>query len=111
LWAVSQDDPKRTAEYRERFGITYPVLIDAPGLEASRLYDPPSTPALYLVGANGRLEYVSEGFAKADLNELAAIISAHVGAERREVAPAGDGNPAMKPGCMARQRMPQFRRT
>ena len=30
LWAVSQDDPQRSAEYQKRFGLEYPVLIDAP---------------------------------------------------------------------------------
>ena len=106
LWAVSQDDPTRTAEYQKRFGLRYPVLIDAPALDVSRLYDPPSTPTFFLVGRSGRIEYTSEGFAKDDLNELSARLAEILGIPPVDIAPPGDGAPAMKPGCMARQSMP-----
>ncbi len=107
LWSICQDDPQRAAEYAARFSLAHPVLLDAPELEASRLYAPPSTPALYLVGRDGRIEMTSEGFAKEDLNEISRRIAGLVGADAAEIAPAEDGNPALKPGCMARQRMPR----
>lgn len=110
LWSVCQDEPERAAEYRDRFHLAHPVLLDAAGLAVSLLYDPPSTPSLYLVGADGRIEYTSEGFAKEDLNEVSRRIAAAVGAAVVEVASADDGAPAMKPGCMARQRFPNVRR-
>lgn len=109
LWAVSQDAPEKAGPYAEKYGLTYPVLIDAPALMVSRAYDPPSTPTLYLVGADGRVEYTSEGFAKDDLNELSRRIAAHLGAAPIEIAPADDGVPAMKPGCMARHLFPARR--
>jgi peroxiredoxin len=98
LWAVSQDPPDRAADYARRVGIAGPVLIDAPGYEASRLYDPPATPTLYLVGSNGRIEYVTYGFAKSDLNELARRLAEATGRAPAVVAPPDDGNPEMKPG-------------
>jgi peroxiredoxin len=107
LWAISQDDPQRTAAYRDRFDITAPVLIDAPALVVSLLYDPPSTPSFFLVGPNGRVDFTLEGFDKTDLNEISRRIAAYVGASPVEIAPADDGNPAMKPGCMARHLMPR----
>jgi len=107
LWSVCQDDRERAAEYAERFSLNHPVLLDAAELEVSRLYDPPSTPALYLIGRDGRVEFTSEGFVKDDLNELGRRIAHLVGAEAVEIAPADDGSPALKPGCMARQRMPR----
>ncbi|HVP06091.1 MAG TPA: TlpA disulfide reductase family protein [Dehalococcoidia bacterium] len=107
LWTISQDDPERTRTYRDRFGIAAPVLMDAPALTVSLLYDPPSTPALFLVGPDGRVDFVLEGFDKTDLNEISRRIAEYVGAATVEVAPADDGNPAMKPGCMARQLMPR----
>ncbi len=106
LWAISQDTPERSAAYRDRFSITAPVLIDDPALTVSRAYDPPSTPTLVLIGPNGRVEYVSEGFAKDDLNEISARLAARLGLAPVEVASADDGNPAMKPGCMARHLFP-----
>jgi peroxiredoxin len=109
LWAVSQDDPARAARYASEHELDYPVLIDAPALDASILYDPPSTPTLYLIDFSGHVQYVSEGFAKTDMNELSALIASTLGAAPVEIAADGDGKPAMKPGCMARQRMPRRR--
>jgi len=107
LWSVCQDDPERAAEYARRFALAHPVLLDGAQMEASRLYDPPSTPALYLIGREGRIEFTSEGFAKDDLNEISRRIADFVGAKAVEIAAQDDGHPALKPGCMARQRMPR----
>jgi peroxiredoxin len=109
IWAISQDTAERAAAYRDRLPITAPVLIDDPALTVSRAYDPPSTPTLLLISPDGRVEYVSEGFAKADLNEISARLAARLGVAAVEVAPADDGNPAMKPGCMARHLFPPRR--
>jgi peroxiredoxin len=109
LWAVSQDAAERASVYRDRFAITCPVLIDDPALAVSRAYDPPSTPTLVLIAPEGSVEYVSEGFAKGDLNEISARLAARLGVAAVEVAPADDGNPAMKPGCMARHLFPPRR--
>ena len=109
LWAVSQDDPERARKYASEHALNYPVLIDAPALDASYLYDPPSTPTLYLVDSGGQVNYVSEGFAKSDLNELSAMLASSIDTTAVEIAPEDDGKPAMKPGCMARQRMPRRR--
>ena len=106
LWAVSQDPPQRAKPYADRFALQYPVLIDAPTLNVSRTYDPPSTPTLFLVDESGRVEYVSEGFAKDDLNHLSALLASRLGREPVQIAPADDGNPAMKPGCMSRHLFP-----
>jgi peroxiredoxin len=107
LWSVCQDEPDRASDYAERFAIKHPVLLDAAGLAVSKLYDPPSTPSLYLVAPNGRIEFTSEGFAKEDLNTIARRIAEYVGSVIVEIASEADGHPAMKPGCMARQRLPQ----
>ena len=109
VWAVSQDDPARARPYAEKFGLDYPVLIDAPALDVSLLYDPPSTPTAFLIAPNGHVEFVAEGFAKSDLNELSERLAARLGVPSVEIAAPDDGQPAMKPGCMARQRLPRRR--
>jgi peroxiredoxin len=106
LWAISQDPPDRATQYARKHDITYPVLIDAPEFAASKPYDPPSTPTMYLVGSDGRVEYTTEGFSKADVNEIASRLAAHVGAEAVVIAPADDGNPEFKPGCWAKHARP-----
>jgi peroxiredoxin len=98
LWAVSQDVADRALPYADRMDIAYPVVIDAPAYEASKLYDPPATPTMFLIGPNGRIEFTTYGFSKEDVNELARRIAAHLGAESKIVAPAGDGHPDFKPG-------------
>ena len=79
LWTISQDETRRTAAYSDKFGIKAPVLLDAPGLDVSVLYDPPSTPTFFLVAPNGRVEFTLEGFDKTDLNEISRRIASYVG--------------------------------
>jgi peroxiredoxin len=98
MWAVSQDAPDRSADYCRRYKIEYPVLIDAPEYVASRLYDPPATPTLYLVAPDGRVEYTTHGFAKDDINEISRRIAARLGAKPVVIALEKDGNPPFKPG-------------
>jgi len=98
LWAIAQDAPAAASEYARTQGIDYPVLIDAPDYTASRLYDPPATPTLFLTDARGRMAYATHGFSKDDMNELAALVARSTGAEPAVIAPADDGRPAFKPG-------------
>jgi peroxiredoxin len=98
LWAVAQDPAATASKYARAHGIDYPVLIDAPRYEVSRLYDPPATPTLFLADARGRMIYSTHGFSKDDLNELASLVAKAVDAEHVVVAPANDGKPAFKPG-------------
>jgi peroxiredoxin len=98
IWAISQDPPDRSADYAKRLGLTYPVLLDAPEFVASRLYDPPATPTVFLVGRDGRVDYTTHGFAKDDINEIAARIAGYMAAAPVVIAPENDGNPAFKPG-------------
>jgi len=98
LWAISQDPTDRSREYASRHGITYPVLVDAPGYAASKLYDPPATPTLVLIDSNGRVAYTTHGFSKDDLNALSRLLAAHLRVESEILAPPDDGQPAFRPG-------------
>lgn len=107
LWAIAQEPVAKAREYASRFGAAYPVLIDGPEYEVSFLYDPQSTPAIFLVERSGRTVFDSFGFSKDDLNEASRRIAGYLGVAAVEVAPADDGQPTMKPGCMPRQQMPR----
>ena len=98
LWAISQDPMDRTLPYAARAGIDYPVLIDASAYYASKLYDPPATPTVFVIGPDGRVEFSTYGFSKEDVNEIAGRIAGYVGAEPQVIAPPDDGRPAFKPG-------------
>jgi peroxiredoxin len=98
LWAIAQDPPQEASEYARSHGMQYPVLIDAPDYPVSRLYDPAATPTLFLNNASGRTVFATHGFAKDDMNQLAALVAKLVGAEPVIIAPENDGRPAFKPG-------------
>jgi len=98
FWAIGQDVAPRAAQFVRDYGFRPTVLIDAPALEASRLYDPDATPTLYLVDPERTLQLVSAGFVKDDLNRISERVAGYAGAAYVDVAPADDGNPPFKPG-------------
>ena len=99
IWVVTQNPADASREFAERFGASFPVLVDQPEEWAvSRAWDPPATPTLFLVGRDGRVETVTWGFSKADLNEMAERIARHLGEPAMVVARRDDGNPDVRPG-------------
>ncbi len=99
--AVSQDGGPETRELVGAYDVGFPVLLDA-DLDASRTYDPPSVPALFLVGPGGQIEFSEVGFHKEDLNSAAEKMLSGLGLPVRTVADLDDGAPLMKPGCVSR---------
>ena len=95
---VSQDGGQETRELVEAYDVSFPVLLDV-DLDVSRSYDPPSVPALFLVGEGGRIELSEVGFHKGDLNSVAEKMLSSLGLPVLTVAEPDDGAPAMKPGC------------
>jgi peroxiredoxin len=98
LWAVAQDPPAEANRYVSAFGMACPVLPDVIGYAASKAYDPPATPTLFLIDSGGDVVQQTAGFSKADLNSLAAALAQRLAAQPAVIAPAGDGSPDFKPG-------------
>ncbi len=98
---VSQDGDADTRELVDTYDVGFPVLLDV-DLETSRTYDPPSVPALFLVGQGGQVEFSGVGFHKEDLNSVAERMLSGLGLPVRTVADLDDGAPLMKPGCTSR---------
>jgi peroxiredoxin len=90
---VSQDDDSSTRTFNERFGVTFPTLLDEAksGYPASNDYGISSVPSLFLVEADGRISKSFQGFSKHDFEQLG---------ERAGVAPFGpeDRVPEFKAG-------------
>ena len=99
--AISQDGGHETQALVADYDMTFPVLLDL-DLDASRSYDPPSVPALFLVGDGGRIELSEVGFHKGDLNSAAEKMLTGLGLPVRTVAHPNDGAPTTKPGCASR---------
>jgi len=100
LWVISQDDQEASQRYAQRFGASFPLVVDDPadGWTVSRAYDPPATPTLFLIGPDGRVQFGGQGFSKADLNAAAERIASHLGVQPAVVAERDDGNPDFRPG-------------
>jgi peroxiredoxin len=71
---ISQDDAKATHGFRERFGVTFPTLLDlsSEGYPASNAYGITSVPSLFLLERDGTVTRSFNGFSKRDFEEIGA---------------------------------------
>jgi peroxiredoxin len=95
---ISQDDGKASAKFAAEFGLTFPIAIDAKGYPASNAYGLTMVPTIFLIDTDGTVKVSCMGFAKQDLEDIAAEL-----AGRRNAAPgalfrADERVPAQKPG-------------
>ena len=95
---ISQDDAKSTAKFAAQYGLTFPIVIDAKGYTASNAYGLTMVPTIFLVETDRTVKVSSMGFAKQDLETIAAEL-----ATRQNLSPAAlfrsdERIPAQKPG-------------
>jgi peroxiredoxin len=71
---ISQDDAGATRGFRERFGVTFPTLLDLSSEDypASNAYGITSVPSLFLLERDGTIARCFSGFSKRDLEEIGA---------------------------------------
>lgn len=69
---ISQDDLNATQGFNQRFGVTFPTLLDQSkeGYPASNAYGITNVPTLFLVEPDGRIGNVISGFSKRALEAL-----------------------------------------
>ena len=70
--AVSQDSPADTEQFRKRFGVTFPALLDRKedGYPVSNAFGITNVPSLFLIEPGGTISMAGSGFSKADLEAL-----------------------------------------
>ena len=92
ILAISQDDAQNTQQFRERFGLSVPLLLDpGPRYTASNLYRITHVPSFFLVEPDGTISLSFDGFEKGPLEQVAARFGAPLFAESERV-------PASRPG-------------
>lgn len=71
---ISQDDADNTQAFVDRYGLTFPLLLDqsSDGYPASNAYGISSVPTQFLVEPDGRIATSFNGFSKQDLEALGA---------------------------------------
>ena len=72
---ISQDNAENSRLFCEKFGITFPIAIDAPGYFASKSYVFHSVPTILLVDREGIIRFRLTGFSKAGLVHLSEEIA------------------------------------
>jgi peroxiredoxin len=82
---ISQDDDSSTRGFNQRFGVTFPTLVDPSKQDypASNAYGITSVPSLFLLEQDGTISKSFSGFSKRDLEALG---------ERAGVPPFGPGD-------------------
>jgi len=82
---ISQDDAGATRGFMQRFGVTFPTLLDlaSEGYPASNAYGLTSVPSLFLLERDGAIARCFNGFSKRDFEEIGA---------RAGVVPFGPGD-------------------
>jgi len=75
---ISQDDDNATQGFNQRFGVTFPTLLDQSkeNYPASNAYGISSVPSLFLVNKDGGIARAFSGFSKRDfeaVGELAGV--------------------------------------
>ena len=93
IYGISQNDPEDTREFNKEFRVTFPTLLDseAKGFPASNDYGISHVPTCFLVGIDGKIERVIEGWNKQDIEALGASIGV-------TVIRQGENVPAWKSG-------------
>jgi peroxiredoxin len=69
---ISQDDESATQGFNQRFGVTFPTLLDQSkeGYPASNSFGISSVPSLFLVEQDGKIAKAFQGFSKRDIEAL-----------------------------------------
>ncbi|MGC1105151.1 MAG: TlpA disulfide reductase family protein [Candidatus Acidiferrales bacterium] len=98
FWGISQDNAADTQGFLNEFGVKFPTLIDADGYKVSKQYGLTNVPSIFLIQPDGRVHTACIGFAKRDLETIAAEIAS---ASRKPVRPIflpGEKVPDYRPG-------------
>jgi peroxiredoxin len=98
LLGVSQDDARPTKEFAQKYGVSFPLVIDEKNYPVSNAYGLTNVPTIFLVEPDGTVKVSCTGFVKADLETIANEL-----AGRRKIIPAAlfkpdEKVPAFQPG-------------
>ena len=69
---ISQDDASATKKFNEKYGVTFPTLLDQAheGYPVSNAYGISSVPTVFVVETDAAISGSFAGFSKRDLNEI-----------------------------------------
>jgi hypothetical protein len=95
---VAQDGAEEVARFVAGLNLGFPQLLDPPPYAASRRFGIDFTPTAVLIGPDGRVEAVAEGWDREVWNALAAAFADLRGRPSRAISVEGDGLPPRRYG-------------
>jgi peroxiredoxin len=98
LWGISQNHPDDTKLFTRKFGVKFPVLIDAKGYPVSNRYGLTNSPTLFLIRPGGLVQISSVGFSKVDLEAISSEAARATGRQSLPLFKPEDAVPLSKPG-------------
>lgn len=96
--AIAQDPAAEAKPWLLEFGFEGEMLDDSDGYEVSRAYDVQTVPTLVLVGPDGDVDLVIEGWSRHAVNSLVERFGSLTGGPTDPVSELEDGLPHYKPG-------------
>jgi peroxiredoxin len=97
VWGISQHDREKTRQYANKYGTTFPHLIDE-GWKVSRQYDPVFVPTGYLIDSNKRIVETFTSWNRDELNKLSRGIASRLQVQPRDIIEPGEEVVVFKPG-------------
>ncbi len=94
---IQQDEPDKSAEFREQFGITMPILMDREPYSTGASYGIATVPSIFLVDPDHAIRHSGEGFAKKEILDLANVLAEKAGRPQIDVFGSAEV-PDFKPG-------------
>jgi peroxiredoxin len=98
IWGISQNDARDTREFLKEYGVKFPTLIDEGAFVASNEYGLTNVPSIFLISPDGKIKVSSVGFARADLENIAAEAARASGKPAAPLFKPGEVIPDYKPG-------------
>jgi peroxiredoxin len=98
VWGISQDDARDTREFCKELDVEFPILLEDQGYALSNQYGISMVPSIFVINPDGKTEMISEGFSKADLENIAALAARATGAKAAPLFKPSERVPAIKPG-------------
>ena len=97
---ISQDDAADTRAFNKQFGVTFPVVLDteAEKYSASNAYGLTNVPTIFLISADGGIEFSCVSWSKPDMEELLSKLAEANNATPVPVFAAGEKVAEFKPG-------------
>jgi len=98
LWGISQNNQGDTLQFARQYQIGFPLLLDLNHYHVSNSYGITIVPTLFLIDKNQEISFVSEGFAKGDLEKLSGEIAERLATTEVDIFAGESYVPAFKAG-------------